>query len=453
MSHLNEADGLASPTTTATNSVLSDQLNLHPSTPPSSLTKSLGLLPKLEHAPQFGLPMTPLMPSYTDMRLNAANFQSFFSNQWGTGESPIALSEAADTADPEEEEDVMSDMWTVSNSENSSMEFSCTTCHYKSTYKSRIKQHIRSVHSAVKPYKCDFCDHTTAVRASLTKHINAVHRKIKPFSCSLCTYTCSLKSSLDVHMAGVHQKSYRHKCPHCPYAAAAKNVVEIHIKAVHKREKPYKCPKPGCDYSSAYPQYIPKHIAAVHDRSKPFACPHCPYRSSYKAYLQKHCDAVHNNIKPHACPHCPYVTSYAQYLNKHISAVHKDEKPHKCPHCHFRCAYKQYISKHIELVHSGNAKSVAAVNDTLSTIGNKTHSGMNADSDVTSAAFPAVDNELSSKFKPSQVKPANQSAGIKTNETLVESRDTVNGVVPGSVLEFVNNNPDALQAAWPGMDC
>ena len=104
-------------------------------------------------------------------------------------------------------------------------------------------------------------------------------------------------------------------------------------------------------------------------------------------------------------------------------------------------------------MHSGNAKSVVAVNDTLSTIGNKTHSGMNADSDVTSAAFPAVDNELSSKFKSSQVKPANQSAGIKTNETLVESRDTVNGVVPGSVLEFVNNNPDALQATWPGMDC
>ena len=74
------------------------------------------------------------------------------------------------------------------------------------------------------------------------------------------------------------------------------------------------------------------------------------------------------------------------------------------------------------------------------------------DGDVTDA-FHAVGNELSSKFKSSQVKPANQSAGIKMDETLVESRDAVNRVVPGSVMEFVNNNPDAPQATWPGMDC
>lgn len=230
--------------------------------------------------------------------------------------------------------------------------FKCKSCHYASTYKSRIKQHMRSVHSTLKPYKCDHCDHTTAIRASLTKHVNAVHRKLKPFSCSLCSYTCNLKRSLEVHLTGYHQRQYKYTCPHCQYAAAAKNVVDIHIQAVHNKERPYKCPH--CDYKSAYPQYIPKHIAAVHDRQKPYACPHCPYRSSYKTYLQKHCDAVHKNIKPFSCPHCSYITSYSQYLNKHISAVHNDEKPHKCPLCSFRCAYKQYINKHIELVHSGN---------------------------------------------------------------------------------------------------
>lgn len=376
-------------------------------------------LPKLEPAPKFVLPMNSMlsMPSFPDVQINPPTFSSLYA------ENPAEVA----TSDADQEDNEMSNMWTAIT-ENGNTEFSCSTCHYKSTYKSRIKQHIRSVHSAIKPYKCDFCDHTTAVRASLTKHINAVHRKIKPFSCNLCNYSCSLKSSLDVHMAGVHQKSYRHSCPHCPYAAAAKNVVEIHIKAVHKREKPYKCPKPGCGYSSAYPQYIPKHIAAVHDRSKPFACPHCPYRSSYKAYLQKHCDAVHNNIKPHACPHCSYVTSYAQYLNKHISAVHKDEKPHKCPHCHFRCAYKQYISKHIELVHSGNAKSVAAVNETLSKI-----------------SKPQEDlNEAGGTG--SQVPPV--------GDLVADDKGTLSsdGVVSGSVMEFVNNNPDGMQAAWPEME-
>ncbi|XP_067944292.1 uncharacterized protein [Watersipora subatra] len=241
-------------------------------------------------------------------------------------------------------------MWTETK-DGTTSNFRCNSCPYTCGYKSRIKQHMRSVHSTLKPYKCHLCEHSTAVRASLTKHINAVHRKIKPYSCSLCSYTCSLKSSLEVHLSGFHSKQYRYTCPHCNYAASSRNVLDIHVQAVHLKAKPYKCPH--CEYSSGYPQYIPKHIAAVHERQKPFACPHCPYRSSYKTYLQKHCDAVHRNIKPHSCPHCPYTTSYPQYLTTHISAVHNDEKPHKCPYCNFRCAYKQYINKHVELVHAG----------------------------------------------------------------------------------------------------
>ena len=43
-------------------------------------------------------------------------------------------------------------------------------------YKISLKEHIKSVHEKLKPFRCDACSFTTARKMTLMRHITANHK-------------------------------------------------------------------------------------------------------------------------------------------------------------------------------------------------------------------------------------------------------------------------------------
>ena len=65
--------------------------------------------------------------------------------------------------------------------QNLCMKMSLIQCNYKTTWKSKLKQHIESVHKNV-TYLCDQCDYKGIQKSNLKQHIQSVHGNI--------TYPC-----------------------------------------------------------------------------------------------------------------------------------------------------------------------------------------------------------------------------------------------------------------------
>ena len=70
----------------------------------------------------------------------------------------------------------------------------CTICDFVSSYKSSLKQHIKSVHEEEKPYQCIVCAYSCSAKQRLKRHIDSMHgetplknQKTKKFECPLCS--------------------------------------------------------------------------------------------------------------------------------------------------------------------------------------------------------------------------------------------------------------------------
>ena len=55
--------------------------------------------------------------------------------------------------------------------------YSCDKCDYKTTTKSNLKQHIKSIYDKVM-FSCEQCDYKTANKNSLNQHLKSIHEKV-----------------------------------------------------------------------------------------------------------------------------------------------------------------------------------------------------------------------------------------------------------------------------------
>merc|ERR1712214_178788 len=73
----------------------------------------------------------------------------------------------------------------------------CLQCEYKSTAKSKLHIHIRSVHEGQK-FQCPHCQHKATYRGNLQRHIKSVHEGQR-FPCQQCDCKATQKRSLQTH--------------------------------------------------------------------------------------------------------------------------------------------------------------------------------------------------------------------------------------------------------------
>ena len=91
-------------------------------------------------------------------------------------------------------------------------------CTFETSHAPHLYRHLRTVHSASRPYKCDVCDKTYKLKTHLNRHIKIcwpvlIHRK---FACDVCEYKAKTADVLAAHKMThkpSHDKPY--KCDIC----------------------------------------------------------------------------------------------------------------------------------------------------------------------------------------------------------------------------------------------
>ena len=78
----------------------------------------------------------------------------------------------------------------------------CEQCTYKTTKKSSLITHRKSIHEGVK-LPCDQCIYKATQKGSLLRHIESRHKGVK-FPCDQCDYRATQKGSLLRHMKSIH---------------------------------------------------------------------------------------------------------------------------------------------------------------------------------------------------------------------------------------------------------
>ena len=207
-----------------------------------------------------------------------------------------------------------------------------TKVHYESNnqegdaWKRKLKHHKESVQrSGNKKYKCEQCHYSSTKRGVIKNHVKEVHDKIKD-----------------------------HVCEECGYAASRRRSLMRHWEAVHKLgDKKFKCEK--CSYSSAEKKKLEYHYISAHNMGEKFRCEKCPYSTARRDTLKEHTKEVHDKIRSHVCGECEYAAKRNKTLKNHIQSIHKiGAKRFKCVLCHYKSNRRQDLSKHVENVHWQN---------------------------------------------------------------------------------------------------
>ena len=154
--------------------------------------------------------------------------------------------------------------------------------------------------------KCKFCGLSFFQRSKLAQHIITVHKSNKPGVCGHCGESFYHANDLKKHYDIVHGEF---KCFNCGLSFSQKTKLMAHVI---KRDQDNKC------------ENQEKHTEDVHERPiNLHKCDFCEESFFQKIKLYHHYDSVHREFK---CYNCGLSFSDKSKLRAHISKRYKDNK-------------------------------------------------------------------------------------------------------------------------------
>ena len=76
--------------------------------------------------------------------------------------------------------------------------FACKYCHYRSSFRHGLQQHLKSTHNKAYHFECSLCDYWTHRRIDLSMHKKANHKALR--SCRYCDYDATSQEMLIEHI-------------------------------------------------------------------------------------------------------------------------------------------------------------------------------------------------------------------------------------------------------------
>ena len=272
----------------------------------------------------------------------------------------------------------------------------CPKCDYTTNWgKSKINNHIKTVHDKIKDFKCPNCEFCCSQRGNLRLHVEQVHNKVRKFSCSVegCLYKSNFKNDITKHNKTVHGTVKDISCHLCGYQTAVQGYLTVHMKNKHGQKKNYLCPHCGKQFHVF--RNFHKHIKVLHPfealpvrkkdpthivrrkrpmfnkessmqplkvESSPIKIDHSlehkdwkqEQKLSYK--VEKSRKRIVNGKTYQQCkcpePDCSYTTLWGKnHLSKHIKAVHQKVKDVTCDQCEYTACQNVHMSTHLKLIH------------------------------------------------------------------------------------------------------
>ena len=146
-------------------------------------------------------------------------------------------------------------------------EYRCSICEYKSSRKSYLRKHLK-VHCEEKTNECPVCEYKTRSKYNIERHMR-VHATVKSqivkkFACSQCQFRTVQRSKLNQHVESVHPEEGRLTCSLCGYRATRTSALGTHMRA-HIKEKDFCCNL--CSYRAPQESELRRHMGA-HTRER-----------------------------------------------------------------------------------------------------------------------------------------------------------------------------------------
>ena len=112
-----------------------------------------------------------------------------------------------------------------------------------------LQNHVRSKHSADRPYNCEYCPAKFATSESLSHHRSSRHGvnakgdvvPKKMYPCNRCGKLLTSRLKLMKHIEVLHEGKRDFKCKFCEKSFGSKSNLQIHEGAIHTGVLPYKC--------------------------------------------------------------------------------------------------------------------------------------------------------------------------------------------------------------------
>ena len=173
-------------------------------------------------------------------------------------------------------------------------EYECEICDQKFIQKFLLNLHNKDCH--VQLHQCDQCEKSFEDKTKLRNHIDSIHGGLKTFNCDFCDRKYSNKRDLENHIKKHDSNSdYEYKCDTCEKSFCSENEKVRHIYIVHKGHKSQQCGI--CKKTFTRFCFMKRHVKFVHEGVEMNElCSICG-KSIRPDHLKKHIKNVHEGSK------------------------------------------------------------------------------------------------------------------------------------------------------------
>ncbi|XP_026481481.1 zinc finger protein 836-like [Ctenocephalides felis] len=223
----------------------------------------------------------------------------------------------------------------IKNNCNTSSNYECPKCPYKSCRRNRIKEHYLRMHKFWKS-----TEPNTEYNAFHEFVLNPLIDGRRPYKCDKCGLAYSRHSSFVQHLK-MDCENARYECPHCSYVSGRNSNLKRHL-LVHRNS--------FLNFKTDFPlSLVEVYNAAINsdNSGRIHVCEKCGVAYKHKSNLANHISTNCNQLRKHRCTLCPYAShlpwrfgkQLLGYMNSHsqavqvLSSMQEAPEEYKCPNC------------------------------------------------------------------------------------------------------------------------